>query len=139
MPCFRPTSRANASSNAFTLAPCASMPDARTSLTAASSSSPSIGWAIGIIGARNRILRMKVRRSLPAAGTSLAFRLEVRVGAVVVGAAHARVEGSAAFADPTNSLRRHAGDEGIRGNVLRDDGAGGDHRVPADRDAAENR
>src|SRR6266702_1462429 len=131
-------SRANASSNAFTFAPCASMPDARTSLTAASSSSPRIGRAIGIIGARNRIRRMKVRRSLPAAGTSLALRLQVRVSAPVVGAAHARIEGSAAFADPAYPFRGDARDEGVRRDVLGDDGAGGDHGVPTDRDAAEN-
>src|SRR6266511_1480487 len=139
IPCFRPTSRANPSSNAFTFAPWASMPDDRTSLTAASSSSPRIGRAIGIIGARNRIRRMKVRRSLPVAGTSLAPRLQVRVRAAVVGAAHARVERPAAFADPADSLRRDAGDEGVRRDVLRDDRTSGDHRVPADRDAAEDR
>src|SRR6266516_5522908 len=138
IPCFRPTSRANASSNALTFAPCASMPDARTSLTAASSSSPRIGRAIGIIGARNRIRRMKVRRSLPAAGTSLVLRLQVRVGAAVVGAAHARVEWAPAFADPAHDLRRYAGDEGVRWDVLRDDGAGGGRGVPADCDAAED-
>src|SRR6266540_4679140 len=105
------------------------MPDARTSLTAASSSSPRIGRAIGIIGARNRIPRMKVRRSLPAAGTSLAFRLEVRVRAAVVGASHARVEGPAAFADPADSLRWDAGDESIGREDIRDDSASGDHRI----------
>src|SRR5437867_7480100 len=136
--CFRPKSFAKAFSNASTFGPWASIPDAMTSRTAVSSSSPRIGRAIGIIEARNCIRRMKVRRSLPAGGTSLALRHDVRVGAAVAGAAHAGVEGSAAFADPADDLRRHAGDEGMRGDIFGDDGTGGDHRVPADRDAAEN-
>src|SRR5438034_2307732 len=136
--CFRPKSFAKAFSNASTFGPWASIPDAMTSRTAVSSASPRIGRAIGIIEARNCIRRMKVRRSLPAGGTSLALRHDVRVGAAVAGAAHAGVEGSAAFADPADDLRRHAGDEGMRGDIFGDDGTGGDHRVPADRDAAEN-
>src|SRR5438552_2824219 len=136
--CFRPRSLAKAFSNASTFGPWASIPDARTSRTAASSSSPRIGRAIGIIEPRSRRRTMKVRRSLALPGTSLGLRHDVWVGAAVVGAAHAGVEGSAAFADPADELRRHAGDEGMRGDILGNDGAGGDHRVPADRDAADN-
>ncbi len=78
IPCLRPTSRANASSNAYTLAPCASIPDASTSLTAAGSSSPRIGRAIGIIGARNGVGIIKVRGWLAAKGNRVAGSAQKR-------------------------------------------------------------
>src|SRR2546422_756958 len=77
--CFRPRSLANAFSNASTFGPWASIPDARTSRTALSSSSPRSGRAIGIIDARNRLRSMKVRRSLAAPGTrSARLSLQLR-------------------------------------------------------------
>jgi len=82
---------------------------------------------------------MKVRRSRPAAGTSLALMLQVRIGAAVVGAAHARVEPAAAFADPTYPSRGDAGDEGVGRDVLRDDGSRSNHRAPTNCNAADNR
>src|SRR5207245_4012517 len=81
--CFRPRSLAKAFSNASTFGPWASIPDARTSRTAATSSSPRRGRAIGIIDARNRLLTMKVRRYLAVTGTRWAplwFQLWVFVG-----------------------------------------------------------
>src|SRR2546422_1272836 len=136
--CFRPRSFAKAFSNASTFGPWASIPDARTSRTAASSSSPRIGRAIGIIEARNRPLAMKVRRSLAATGTRWALlSFQPWEFFAVVGASHRTVERSAAFANPADDLRRNSRHEGVGWDVLGNDGTGCDHRAAADWQSTE--
>src|SRR5437867_6042285 len=138
--CFRPKSFAKAFSNASTFGPWASIPDAMTSRTAVSSSSPRIGRAIGIIEARNRLRTMKVRRSLPPAGTrSARLRFQFWERLAVMGASHVPVEGTTAFAHPTDEFRRHARDQRMRRDILRDDGAGRNHRISTDSNPAANR
>src|SRR5438552_17006197 len=137
--CFRPRSFAKAFSNASTFGPWASIPDAMTSRTAVTSSSPRIGRAIGIIEARNRLPTMKVRRSLPPAGTSSArrvFQLWERLA--VMGASRVPVEGTTAFAHPTDEFRGDASDQAVRGDILCDDGPSSNHRVPTDRDSTDD-
>src|SRR5439155_27183083 len=137
--CFRPKSFAKAFSNASTFGPWASIPDAMTSRTAVTSSSPRIGRAIGIIEARNRLPTMKVRRSLPPAGTSSArrvFQLWERLA--VMGASHVPIEGTTAFAHPTDEFRGDACDQTVRGDILCDDGPSRNHRVPTDRDPTDD-
>src|SRR5437867_1830935 len=140
--CFRPRSFAKAFSNVSTFGPWASIPDAMTSRTAVSSSSPRIGRAIGIgiIEARNQLGSMKVRWSLaPPRTTSPSLRLQLGESLAVVVTAHVAVQRSTAFAHPPDEYSRDSGEQAVRRDVLRDDGACGDHRVPADRDAAEDR
>src|SRR2546427_2479677 len=137
--CFRPRSLAKAFSNASTFGPWASIPDARTSRTAASSSSPRSGRAIGIIDARNRRRPMKVRRSLAARGTRAApLWFQLWEFFAVVGASHVSVEGTPAFAHPADEFRRDARDQAVRRDIFRDDGAGGNHRIPSDDYAADD-
>src|SRR2546425_10065233 len=137
--CFRPRSLAKAFSNASTFGPCASIPDARTSRTAASSSSPRIGRAIGIIGARNRLRSMKVRRSLAWPGTrSVRLRFQLGKLPAVVGATHVSVQRTTAFAHPTDEFRGHPRDQTVRRDILCEDSAGSDHRVRVDYNTAEN-
>src|SRR2546425_4472382 len=137
--CFRPRSLAKAFSNASTFGPWASIPDSRTSRTAAISSSPRIGRAIGIIGARNRLRSMKVRRSLTSLGTrSARLSLQVREYLTIVGALHVSVKRATAFAHPTDAFGGDTGDQGMRWDILRHDGAGGNHGIPADCNAAKN-
>src|SRR5439155_17529321 len=127
--CFRPRSLAKAFSNASTLGPCASIPDARTSRTPASSSSPRIGRAIGIgiIEARNQLGSMKVRWSLaPPRTTSPSLRLQLGESLAVVVTAHVAVQRSTAFAHPPDEYSRDSGEQAVRRDVLRDDGACGD-------------
>src|SRR5439155_14030591 len=138
--CFRPRSFAKAFSNASTFGPWASIPDAMTSRTAVSSSSPRIGRAIGIIEARNRLPTMKVRRSLPPAGTSWArLRFQVWELLPVVDASHVSVERSSALAHPADDLRGNPSNEGVRRDILRDNSPCGYHRVPTNRDPTQNR
>src|SRR5438876_4771367 len=137
--CFRPQSFATAFSNASTFGPWASIPDAMTSRTAESSSSPRIGRAIGIIEARNRLPTMKVRHSLPPAGTStarLGFQRWERLA--VMDASHVPVEGTTAFAHPADDLSGDAGDQSLRRNVLGHHRTGGDHRASSDCKATED-
>src|SRR5206468_460930 len=55
-----------------------------------------------------------------------------------MGAFHVSVERATAFAHPTDEFRRHTCDQCMRQHVLRDDGAGRNHRVPTDRDTTED-
>src|SRR3989454_8442246 len=131
--CFRPRSLAKTFSNASTFGPWASIPDARTSRTAASSASPRIGRAIGIIEARNRLRAMKVRRSLAASGRSWArLWFQLREFLAVVGAPRISVERTTAFAHPADEFRGDARDQAVGWDILRDDRAGGNHRIPTD-------
>src|SRR2546428_5703060 len=83
---------------------------------------------------------MKVRHSLAAAGTSGPRRLrQPRKPLAVVGAVHRPVERAAAFTHPPNPFRGDPRDERVGGNIFRDDGTRGDHRVVSDPDAAHDR
>ena len=82
---------------------------------------------------------IKVRRSLARTGTDLSLGPEFGECLSIVGAPHLRIEGFATLADPADDLRGDAGDEGMCGDVPRDDGPGADHRVSTYPDAAENR
>src|SRR3989441_2151426 len=137
--CFRPRSLANAFSNASTFGPWASIPDARTSRTAASSSSPRIGRAIGIIEARNRLRTMKVRRLLASSGTRTPrLWFQLRKCLAVICASHVSVERTAAFAHPADDFRGDARDQTVRWDILRDDGPSCDHRVPTGCDPTDD-
>ncbi len=83
---------------------------------------------------------MKIRRSRPpclgatgARGPGDGNRL------VTVSAVHPSVERPTAITDPSNDLRGNPRDEGVGRDVLRDDGSRGNHRVPADRETAQDR
>src|SRR2546428_10246039 len=82
---------------------------------------------------------MKVRHSLPAAGTRGPRRLrQPRKPLAVVRAVHRPVERPAAFTHPSNPLRRDPRDECVGRNVFRDHGTRGDHRASTDGYAAED-
>src|SRR5947208_3994505 len=132
IPCLRPTSRANAASKAFTFGPWASIPDARTCLTAASSSSPRIGRAIGIIAARTDTELMQVRRSLARTRRGLPLGTEFGKRPAIVTATHLSVEGTTALTHPTDDSRRHPCDQGVLRDIPRNDRSGSHHGVATD-------
>jgi len=53
-------------------------------------------------------------------------------------AVHLPIEWPTAVAHPANDLRRHAGDERVRRDIFRNNRTGGDHRVAADCNAAQD-
>ncbi len=57
----------------------------------------------------------------------------------MTGTAGAARDGLAAFARPSDDARGDAGDDGVIGDVARDDGACGDHRALADADGGDER
>jgi len=55
-----------------------------------------------------------------------------------MGASHVPVEGTTAFAHPTDEFRGDACDQTVRGDILCDDGPSRNHRVPTDRDPTDD-
>ena len=83
---------------------------------------------------------MKVRWSLaPPRTTCTRLRLQLGESLAVMGAAHVAVERSTTLANPPDESRRNSRDQAMRRDVLGDNRAGGNHRIPSDRDAANNR
>src|SRR5438309_3823146 len=82
---------------------------------------------------------MKVRRSLARTRTGLLVWAEPRERLSIMGAAHLGAKGPTALADPADNFRWDTRDQGLCWNVLCDHRPRRDHRVPFDREAAENR
>ena len=55
-----------------------------------------------------------------------------------MGALHVSIKRATALAHPTDEFRGDARDQAVRRDILCDDGAGSNHRTPADCDAAKN-
>src|SRR5712692_4409191 len=63
---------------------------------------------------------------------------ELRMIAPIIGTPHVSVQGASTFADPVHDLCRYAGNEGVRRDIVCYHCSGGNHRITANCDAAED-